>query len=201
MENDDGRVRDLIRQGDAIGATQLVIERYGAEIFGYVTSLLKDEDVASDAFARACENVYKGVLSFRGDSSIRTWLYVVARHAAHREARSQRQHRAARLSGVASALQAPIRTATAAFKRTDVKSEIAKLREALTGEERELLLLRVDRGMSWAEIAAVCAGPEVTDDEALKREAARCRKQFERTKVRLRELAEQAGLLRDSDDS
>jgi hypothetical protein len=56
-------------------------------------------------------------------------------------------------------------------------------------------LLRVDRGLSWLEIAAVCAGSEAADEETLKREAARCRKQFERTKERLRELAEQAGLL------
>jgi RNA polymerase sigma-70 factor (ECF subfamily) len=195
MDESDGRVQELIQRGDAVAATQAVVERYGAEIFGYVASLLKDEDLASDAFARACENVYKGILSFRGESSVRTWLYVIARNAAHRETRARRQRRAERLSDVASALAAPIRTATEAFKRTAVKSEIAKLRDLLTDEERELLLLRVDRGLSWLEIAAVCAGSEAADEETLKREAARCRKQFERTKERLRELAEQAGLL------
>ena len=197
---EDDRVRELVQKGDAIGATQLVIERYGAEIFGYVASLLKDEDLASDAFARACENVYKGMLSFRGESSVRTWFYVIARNAAHRETRGKRR-RIERLSGVASALQAPIRTATAAFKRTGVKSEVAKLRDSLTDEERELLLLRVDRDLSWLEIAAVRSGSEASDEEALKREAARCRKQFERTKMRLRELAEQAGLLGDKQDA
>jgi RNA polymerase sigma-70 factor (ECF subfamily) len=195
MDESDGRVKELIQQGDATAATQLLVERYGAEIFGYVTSLLKDEDLASDAFATACENVYKAILSFRGESSVRTWLYVVARNAAHRQTRGKRQRHVDRLSDVASVLQAPIRTATAAFRRTEVKSEISKLRDSLTEEERELLLLRVDRGLSWLEIAAVCSGSEQTDEETLKREAARCRKQFERTKERLRELAEQAGLL------
>lgn len=195
MDETDDRVQELIQRGDAVAATQAVVERYGAEIFGYVASLLKDEDLASDAFARACENVYKAILSFRGESSVRTWLYVIARNAAHRETRGKRQRRAERLSDVASALAAPIRTATEAFKRTAVKSEIAKLRDSLTDEERELLLLRVDRGLSWLEIAAVCSGSEAVDEEALKREAARCRKQFERTKERLRELAKQAGLL------
>jgi hypothetical protein len=57
-------------------------------------------------------------------------------------------------------------------------------------------LLRIDRGLSWLEIAAVCLGDErESDAEELKREAARCRKQFERAKSRLRELAERAGLL------
>lgn len=195
MDESDGRVKQLIQQGDAIAATQLVVERYGAEIFGYVTSLLKDEDLASDAFATACENVYKSILSFRGESSVRTWLYVVARNAAHRQTRGKRRRNVERLSDVASALQAPMRTATEAFRRTEVKSEISKLRDSLTEEERELLLLRVDRGLSWLEIASVCSGSEHTDEETLKREAARCRKQFERTKERLRELAERAGLL------
>lgn len=193
----EARVRGMIDAGDAAGATQVVVERYGAEVFGYVLSLLKDEDLAQDAFSAACESVLEGIGAFRGQSSARTWIYTIARHAAYREARQQRRRRGDRLSAIEPHLAARVRTATEAFRRTEVKDKIAELRAALSDDEREILLLRTDRGLSWNEIAAVWLGPDGgADDEArVKLEAARCRKQFERTKDKLRRLAEDAGLL------
>jgi RNA polymerase sigma-70 factor, ECF subfamily len=185
----------FVEQGDARGATKLIVETYGVEVFGYVTSLLKDEDLASDAFSAACENVFKAVTAFRGQSSVRTWFYTIARHAAFREARQRRRRRGEPISMLEGDLAAPVRTATAAFRKTEVKDKIAQLRESLSAEERELLLLRVDRGLSWNEIAAVCLGAEDAEESALKLEAARCRKQFERAKSKLRNLAEREGLL------
>jgi RNA polymerase sigma-70 factor, ECF subfamily len=199
LMSEDNPVRELIERGDANAAAQFIVENYGMEVFGYVTSLLKDEDVASDAFSMACENVLKAVLTFRGESSVRTWFYTIARHAAYRVVRTQRRRREDRISALAPALQAPVRTATAAFQRTEVKDEFAKLREALSDEDRELLLLRVDRRLSFTEIASVLNGLAPGQHEELKREAARCRKQFERIKLRLRELAIEAGLLQAKD--
>lgn len=192
-------IQALLEKGDINAATQLIVERYGAEVFGYVASLLKDEDLASDAFSAACESVLHGVASFRAQSSVRTWFYTIARHAAYREARQQRRRRGQPLSMLERELTARIRTATAAFRRTDVKDKLSELRESLSAEERELLLLRVDRGLSWNEIAGVCLGVEEMRDDQLKLEAARCRKQFERAKLKLRKLAERAGLLPPKD--
>jgi len=199
MSNEDDLITTLIQRADATAATQAIVERYGVEIFSYLHSLFKDDDVASDAFATACENVYKSVLSFRGDSSVRTWFYIVARNAAHRQTRGKRHRNVDRLSAVASVLESPIRTATEAFRRTSTKSAIHKLRESLTEEEREILLLRIDRNLSWLEIAAVCSSSAENTEDDLKREAARLRKQFERAKARLRELAKHAGLLGEND--
>lgn len=195
----DDDVAALVAAGDARGATKLVIESFGAEVFGYVVSIIKDEDWAGDAFGTACESVFTGIASFRGQSSVRTWFYTIARHAAYRETRKRRRSRGESVSRIEAELEAPIRTATAAFRRTDVKDGIAKLRESLSEDERELLLLRVDRGLSWNEIATVYLGDE-GGEEALKLTAARCRKQFERTKLKLRKLAEREGLLPARDD-
>jgi RNA polymerase sigma-70 factor (ECF subfamily) len=189
-------IAELLAKGDGRGATRIILETYGREVFGYVLSLLKDEDVASDAFAEACESVFRSVASFRGQSSARTWFYAIARHAAFREARQQRRRRGERVSGLEPYLAERVRTATEAFRRTEVKDKVAQLRAALADDERELLLLRTDRGLSWNEIATVNLGPEDgADAERLKLEAARCRKQFERIKDKLRKLAEREGLL------
>jgi RNA polymerase sigma-70 factor (ECF subfamily) len=64
------------------------------------------------------------------------------------------------------------------------------LRAQLDPDDHELLLLRLDRQMSWKDIARIRgAGDDVT---AM---AAALRKQFERAKERLRTLALDSGLL------
>jgi len=59
-----------------------------------------------------------------------------------------------------------------------------------------LLMLRVDRGLSWLELAEVMfSGEAALGDEERKTEAARLRKRFQHAKDRLRKLAQEAGLL------
>jgi hypothetical protein len=55
-----------------------------------------------------------------------------------------------------------------------------------------LLVLRVDRGLEWADLALVWAEGEGDD---LRKIEARLRKKFQRTKDKLRRLAEAKGLL------
>jgi RNA polymerase sigma-70 factor (ECF subfamily) len=80
-----------------------------------------------------------------------------------------------------------------------VKNRIAELRDSLEEEDRALLLLRVDRGLSWTDLVHVLhEGSEAPlEGEAIKREAARLRKRFQIVKDRLREMARKEGLLGD----
>jgi RNA polymerase sigma-70 factor (ECF subfamily) len=103
-------------------------------------------------------------------------------------------------------MAAQARTTTAAFRRTSTKDRVRALRDRLEPDDQLLLVLRVDRGMEFREIAAVLADGEEGSTSArsasaepgeaqLDREAARLRKRFERVKERLRELAHEAGLI------
>jgi RNA polymerase sigma-70 factor (ECF subfamily) len=192
----EAEILELLRKRDARGATTGLLKAYGAEVYGYLCSLLKDQDAADEAFAQASEDVLLGICGFRGESSLRSWLYAVARHSAFRESKRGARHRGERISVVEGQLAAAVRTATLEFQRTHVKDRVAELRNSLSMEERELLALRVDRELSWEEIARICRDPGETSDPAgLKKAAARYRKQFERTKEKLRQLARAAGLL------
>ena len=57
-----------------------IYRRYSGELFGHLISLTRSradaEDLLSETFVRAL----KGLSSFRGESSIRTWLYAIARN-------------------------------------------------------------------------------------------------------------------------
>ena len=191
----EAHILQHLDNGDPRAATGALIELYGAEVYGYVSSLLKDRDQADEAFAQASEQVLAGIAQFRRESSLRTWFYAVARHAALREAKGASRRRGERISLWQDHLAAAVRTATLAYQDTTVKDRVAELRAALSSAERELLVLRVDRKLSWDEIAAICA--ETSDGKApdLKKVAARYRKQFERATEKLRELARASGLI------
>jgi RNA polymerase sigma-70 factor, ECF subfamily len=89
-----------------------------------------------------------------------------------------------------------VRSRTLMHLRTEVKDEFQKLREELDPDEQTLLVLRIDRGLGWTEIAEIMADPgELEDPKARERSSARLRQRFQKLKQRLRDLAEARGLL------
>ena len=123
----------------------------------------------------------------------------IARNAAHQFVTSphRRRDRNRALSAEEVAeLVHKARTETAAYLRTHNRDAVRRLRAQLNEQERLLLLLRVDRGLSWRETALVLSGlSEVPDESELAPRAARLRKQFERVKERLIALAREQGLV------
>jgi RNA polymerase sigma-70 factor (ECF subfamily) len=187
----------LREAGDLRAVATATIEAYGPEVLGFLVTLLRDEYEAQEAFAQACEDLWAGLDRFEGRSSLRTWFYVLARHAAARLRRApdRRVERRVALSEIAD-LAASVRAATLQHLRTDVKDGVAAIRAALSEEDRALLVLRVDREMSWNEIACIVE-VEATSEEALIRSAARLRKRFQLVKEEIRTRAREAGLFVD----
>lgn len=170
-------------------ATVAALEGYGPEILGYLVARTRDRDQADEVFAVFCEDVWKGLPKFAWAASFRTWAYRVAHNARARWLARTRRREHVPLSDAPQVFEAAqrVRTSTALHLRTEVKDAISQLRDALPEADRSLLILRVDRGLSWGEIA------EIHDEDRSK--AATYRKRFERAKARLAELAREAGLL------
>ena len=182
-------------------AATLAIRGYGPEILGYLAALTRNDADAAEVFSSFCENLWRGLPGFRWASSFRTWAYTLARHALSRYGRDphRRAGRHVALSEVSEVLEIveQVRSTTLVHLRTEVKNEFAVLRDKLEPDDRTLLVLRVDRQLSWTEIAHVMWSEAGEPDEAgLKRTAAALRKRFERAKERLRRLARDANLLR-----
>jgi RNA polymerase sigma-70 factor (ECF subfamily) len=193
------RIASLLAAGKLGDAATLSVERFGPEVLGFLVTLLRDEDDASEAFAQTCEDLWRGLARFERRSSLRTWFYTLARNAASRlrrspERRAERRVALTQVTGVAER----VRSQTLPHLRTDVKDRFAALRNALEEDDRALLVLRVDRGMSWADIARVYSGSDASD-ETLARAGARLRKRFQLVKEEIRTRARQAGLLSDEE--
>jgi RNA polymerase sigma-70 factor (ECF subfamily) len=187
-------------RGDLRGAATAIVERYGAEIVGFLVAVLRDKQSAGDVFSQFTEDLWAGIGRFRGESSHRTWAYTLARNAAHRYRRDPLRRRGVALSECPelAAMEERVRTATVTYMRSEVKNTIRRLRDALDADDQMLLILRVDRGMAWNEVASVMlgAGPDGADGAPGAAEVARMsatlRKRFERVKDWLRAEAARA---------
>jgi RNA polymerase sigma-70 factor (ECF subfamily) len=172
-------------------ATTGALRLYGVELLSFLRSLANNHDLAAEAFAELGEDLWKGLPRFRWESSLRSWLYALARNALAQLRRDPRRRLDRNLPlSIAPEMAAVVRTATVQIQRTEVKDELRVLREQLDPEEHEILLLRLDRGLAWKDIARILGGPDHLDARA-----AALRKRFERAKERLKKLAIAHGLI------
>jgi RNA polymerase sigma-70 factor, ECF subfamily len=184
-------IRALCKAGSYAEAATAALQRYGVELLGFLRALAGDDDLAGDAFGELGEDIWRGLPGFRWESSLRSWLYTLARHALAQLRRDPRLRRDRNLPlSAAHEMEAVVRTVTRDIQRTEVKDEFRVLREQLDPEEHELLLLRLDRGLPWKDIARILGG---TGD--LDARAAALRKRFERARERLKKLAIERGLI------
>lgn len=187
--NDD-RAGALIEAGDLAAGAEAVVRDYGPQILGYLTSILRNDADAAEVFSQFTEDLWRGLPGFRGECPVRVWAYRLAWHAAARHLRDPYRQRGRRLETTElSRIADEVRSSVLLGRHEARQRGIDRLRARLSPDEQTLLVLRLDRGLSWREVAMVLAGDgEAADEPAL-------RKRFERLKDRLARMAREEGLL------
>ncbi|MFO0582077.1 MAG: sigma-70 family RNA polymerase sigma factor [Anaeromyxobacter sp.] len=184
----EGQIREELAAGQQATAATRALEALGPGVLGYLFSMLEPDD-ARDAFSLFAEDLWKGLPGFRFECSLRGWAYRVAYRAAARVMREGYKVRREHLpTSMASRLAASI-APDSGLEPGSRRDRLAQLRSELSPEDRTLLVLRVDRGLEWDEVAAALA--ETGEDVS----PAALRKRFERLKDRLAGLARERGLV------
>lgn len=198
LEREIQALRDA---GQLEGAATAAVRGYGPEILHFLAALHRAETETSEVYSLFLEGLWRGLSSFAGESSFRTWVYAIARRCSLRYRRDEGR-RAARLEALPEstalwAIAEQVRTETLSFLRTEGRNRFAELRQSLPPEDRALLILRVDRRLGWADLARAMHEDEAValTPVALKREAARLRKRYQLVKARLLELGRSEGLV------
>lgn len=169
-------------------AATMALDRYGSELLGYLHAMARPPLEPDELFSELCERLWKNLPNFQWKSSLRTWSYVIARNLLRsgiRTARGPRGRIDAFQSSDVSKVADRVRSSTPPHVRTRAKDRLQQIREALEPDEQSLLILRVDRNMSWGSIAEVLADPD--DERSTAQRSAALRKRFERLKERLRQ--------------
>jgi RNA polymerase sigma-70 factor (ECF subfamily) len=184
------RILALLDAGDLSGAATAALRGYGPQILGYLNAILRNEDDAHDVFSQFAEDLWRGLAGFRRESSIRTWAFRLAWHAASRFARDPYRRRGRpMLSTEASKIAEEVRSTMSTYAPGGRADKLSRLREALEPDEQTLLILRVDKNMPWEDVA------EVLRAEGESASPAALRKRFERLKEKLGRLAREQGLI------
>jgi RNA polymerase sigma-70 factor (ECF subfamily) len=156
---DDSLDNALIQRwktGDQRAATALV-ERHSTALARYIGSLGERdaaEEVVQDTFVRA----FSSLESFRGESSLRTWLFTIARRLVVDRRRAFRRRRdVGDLEEVDAATEY---TALDGLIASEAKRKVWGAVGKLSPTQREVFLLRVNEGLSYKEIAEVAGTTE-----------------------------------------
>ena len=187
----EARCLEALARGDHAGAATLVVREYGPQLLGYLCSVLRSEADAGEVFSMFSEDLWRGLPGFRRECPLRVWCYRLAWHAAARFLRDPYRGRGRRLeTNELSRLVEEVRSSVFLGRDQARQATLDKLRAGLAPDERALLVLRLDRGLAWSEVALVLA-----EEQGEPVEEAALRKRFERLKDKLAARARDEGLL------
>lgn len=199
-EDHEAQAKRLLNEQRIQDAIELILRVHGNAIRGFLLGLLRDEFSAGEAYSQFCEALWVSLENFEGKCSIRTWSYAVARYQASNwlrkaQSRNRRETPSEQAMDIFDTANRT-RTGTPPYLRTTIKDELSAIRAELTPSDQALLTLRVDRAMSWEEIAIVFFDDVLSEEPSLlKKRSALLRKRFERLTLKLRKIAQERGLL------
>lgn len=150
----DGDVEIIARiaAGDK-DALEKVYARFGGALFRYLQTLSPDPQLAEEILQDTLVAVWRGAGSFEGRSSVKTWLFGIARRQAHNALRRNRLLLAAEgeLEALSAGEPGPEESLLAGADRR----ELAKNMGRLSPVHREVLALVFFHGLSYGETAEV----------------------------------------------
>ena len=145
--------------GDERAWAALVADHQRA-VFQVAMHLLGDHDDALDLSQEVFLRVFRTIHRFRGQSSLRTWIYRIAINQARNRQRSwRRRHRHDQTlfehtAGCGDLCSASARRPDSVFTRKDLASRLQGALEALPFTLRTAIVLREIEGLSYDELAA-----------------------------------------------
>lgn len=142
-----------------------LFERYSSMVFSLVCRLLGDREEALDVSQEVFLTIYKKLDSFRGESSLKTWIYSIA---AHRAANRFRWWNRLRRRGTVSleehlsqkpdqdysiSLKSDIQSPEEALILKEEHEQITQMLQELPLPQRMAVVMRDIEGMTYEEIA------------------------------------------------
>jgi RNA polymerase sigma-70 factor (ECF subfamily) len=140
-----------------------LLDRHAPGLYGVAINLVGSPADAEDVLQETFAGAFRGLRTFRGQSSVKTWLTQILIRQAARHHRSRRRHKVMRLEQADSTM--PV--APSAQRQADLRMDIAKAVQSLASEHREVIVLRELQGMSYDKMAEALGVPRGTVESRL----------------------------------
>jgi len=153
----DADLVERLKKGDAKALDELY-RRHREAAYGIAYRLVGSREDALEAVQESFIHVMRGIQTFRGQSSFRTWLYRIVTHAALDYRRWRALRVADSLDGDTStepAVQSGDRSPQDAAADRDLGAAIDKALSNISEKNRAALILYAIEGMSYKEVAEV----------------------------------------------
>lgn len=165
-------IADLIRGGRHRDAAAACAREHGAAVGRLCMALLGDQGEAEETVQETLIAAHDAMDAFRGDGSVRAWLYGIARRKCARklETRVRRQRRLRLVHDAESAMQPD--------EMLETQRRAEKVRDALEQlkpSERDAVVLRYTAGLGYREIGEACGIDEAAARKRVSRALARMR--------------------------
>jgi len=145
-------------------AYEALILRFEQPVFGVVAHLLDDQADAADVVQEVFIKVFRNIRSFRGESSLKTWIYRIAVNEARNYRRWFGRHRAKELSlepsdpesvGITDWLADPAPGPFEERLDREVQALVEEGLKKISSTYRTALVLREIEELSYEEIAGI----------------------------------------------
>lgn len=164
MDPSDDTLVERIREGGDMRAAEMLLQRYQTEVFGFLMTMLRKQHDAEDVLQESFTRALKGLSNYRESGQFRAWLYRIARNEAVSLVRKRRRFVSLEPTIGADSVEreAVDESVPSPDARILAEERAGRFREALAQlppEEREVATLRLDRELSFKEIATVVGCP------------------------------------------
>jgi RNA polymerase sigma-70 factor, ECF subfamily len=160
MEARDNDLLNDLQRGDDHAVEEL-LQRYQSKIYRYGMKMCRDPEDAKDVLQDTLLTMARSLRSFRGASSLSTWLYTIARSFCIKKLRKSKfaPVEEISLSGVDSDYSGPVSPPSEQpdhiFSSKELGTYLNKAVQSLDPMYRDVLLLRDVEGLSAPEVAEV----------------------------------------------
>jgi len=160
---EDRVLANSLRAGDE-AAYEALILRFEQPVFGVVSGLLEDSADAPDVVQDVFLKVFRNITSFRGDSSLKTWIYRIAVNEARNQQRWFGRHRGKEVGldpqpseahGIGDLLPDPSPGPYEAALDHEVQAMVEEGLKRISTTYRTALVLREVEELSYDEIAEI----------------------------------------------
>lgn len=166
-------IAELIRAGRHRDAAAACAREHGAAVGRLCMALLGDQAEAEEVVQETLIAAHGAMDSFRGEGSVRSWLYGIARRKCARklETRTRRQRRLRLVHDAESGAQLPDEMLETMRRAERVRGALDQLKPS----ERDAVVLRYQSGLDYREIGEACGIDEVAARKRVSRALARMR--------------------------
>jgi RNA polymerase sigma-70 factor (ECF subfamily) len=143
--------------GDRACAIRLIDEQFGAGLFRFIHALVRNADLADDVYQTTLLEAYRDLGAFEARSSVRTWLFGIARHRCLDALRRSKRRDEPLVSSAE--LPEPADSAPGPDQQLDdaqLRTALERCLDRLAVDLRMVLVMRFSEGLPYDDIARIC---------------------------------------------